>query len=200
MMRRILAVAALTAAASCTQSLPPAGSPPLAPRGEESCYVAKIAPTKARATITFYGWPDNAPPGNKISHPIVHEHAGGNGTYCNPTTFATERANGKRIPYGTKIYVPFLKQYFVREDLCTTSGPTTGSGSNGCYGLWFDLWIGGNGTSKKRAVVWCERRLTPNRPVDVILYPGDGLPVRHTGPIYRNDPAPRGSCDGKPES
>jgi hypothetical protein len=158
-----------------------------------------VNPTTVNATITFYGWPDNSPPGNGIAHRIIHKHAGGDGTYCNPTTFATERSNNEQIRYGIKIYVPFLKQYFIREDLCAASGPPTGSGSNGCYKLWFDLWIGGTGQSKARAVVRCELRLTPNRKVHVILYPRNGLPVAHPGPIYTNEPEPNGSCYGKPE-
>ena len=164
---------------------------------QASCYVIKQDPATVKATITFYGWPDNSPPGNQIAHPIIHKHAGGDGTYCNPTTFATERANNKTIPYGIKIYVPFIKQYFVREDLCAASGPTTGSGSNGCKKLWFDLWIGGNAHSKAHAVVACERKLTPHPPVTVILYPNAGEPVAHAGPIYRNAPPPNGRCDGK---
>jgi hypothetical protein len=164
-----------------------------------SCYVIKQDPTTVKATITFYGWPDNSPPGNGIAHGIIHKHAGGDGTYCNPTTFATERANNKEIPYGIKIYVPFIKQYFIREDLCAASGPRKGSGSNGCRKLWFDLWIGGNGKSKAHAVIKCERKLTPNAKVDVILYPKDGEPVAHPGPIYKNAPPPDGTCDGKPE-
>ena len=86
------------------------------------CYVTKIDPAPVKATITFYGWPDNSPPGNKIAHPVIHNAASGDGTYCNPTTFATERKNDDRIPYGIKIYVPFLKQYFIREDDCAHSG------------------------------------------------------------------------------
>jgi hypothetical protein len=163
------------------------------------CYVIKQAPLTVKATITFYGWPDNSPPGDKIAHPIIHKVAGGDGTYCNPTTFATERSNDKRIPYGIKIYVPFLKQYFIREDDCAPSGPPTGSGSNGCYKLWFDLWIGGTAHSKAGAVIRCEDKLTPNAQVPVILYPDAHLPVAHPGPIYRNDPPPDGTCYGKPE-
>jgi hypothetical protein len=151
-MRRWLPLTVLAALTSCGQPVGPT-TPPLSQSNSSSCYVVMGDRATVHATITFYGWPDNAPPGNKIAHPIVHKHAGGDGTYCNPTTFATERSNNKRIPYGIKIYVPFLKQYFVREDLCTSSGPPTGSGSNGCYGLWFDLWIGGNHASKKHAVV-----------------------------------------------
>ena len=159
-----------------------------------SCYVSKIQPQTAQATITFYGWPDNTPPGNAIAHPVVHQRAGGSGTYCDPTTFATERSNNATIPYGTKIYVPFLKQYFVREDLCAPSGPSTGSGSNGCYKLWFDLWIGGDAKSVTKYVVRCERHLTPSAKVSVILNPDANQPVQHPGPIYNDSPPPQGTC------
>ncbi|HEY1867952.1 MAG TPA: hypothetical protein VGG70_06610 [Candidatus Cybelea sp.] len=198
MMRRLAWVAAIGALASCG---PSAGS--AIPAGDaanaipQSCYVAKRDPTTVKATITFYGWPDNSPPGNQIAHPVIHKHAGGDGTYCNPTTFATEKANNKEIPYGIKIYVPFIKQYFIREDLCAASGPKSGSGSNGCKHLWFDLWIGGTAKSNFHAVIKCERKLTPGKRVSVILWPDDGLPVAHPGPIYRNNPPPNGTCDGK---
>jgi hypothetical protein len=163
------------------------------------CYVTKIEQSPVRATITFYGWPDNSPPGNQIAHPVIHGVASGDGTYCNPTTFATERSNNNRIPYGIKIYVPFLKQYFIREDDCAHSGPHRGHGSNGCSGLWFDLWIGGGKASKAHAVIWCENHLTPNAKVQVYLYPKSGLPVANAGPIYQDDPPPLGRCDGVPE-
>jgi hypothetical protein len=198
MLRRLTILTSVLALAACTQS---SSGPPIPPLGEgsatanASCYVVKKNPTTVEATITFYGWPDNSPPGNQIAHPIIHKHAGGDGTYCNPTTFATERANNQTIPYGIKIYVPFIKQYFIREDLCASSGPKRGSGSNGCHKLWFDLWIGGTGKSNKHAVIACERRLTPNGKVDVILWPDDGMPVAHPGPIYRNNPPPNGTCD-----
>ncbi len=150
---------------------------------QTSCYVIKQDPTPVKATITFYGWPDNSPPGNQIAHPVIHKHAGGDGTYCNPTTFATEKANDKTIPYGIKIYVPFIKQYFVREDLCAASGPKKGSGSNGCKKLWFDLWIGGNGRSKAHDVIKCERQLTPQPP-----RAGDSISQeRRTGRQCRTD-------------
>jgi hypothetical protein len=196
---RLLLLVTALALASCGRAGGPALPPLVNSSGHASCYVVKQDPTTVQATITFYGWPDNSPPGNRIAHGIIHKRAGGDGTYCNPTTFATERANDKTIPYGIKIYVPFLEQYFIREDLCAASGPKKGSGSNGCKKLWFDLWIGGNGKSKAHAVFKCERQLTPNGKVNVILYPAEGLPVENTGPIYRNSPPPDGTCDGKPE-
>jgi hypothetical protein len=197
--RRGLWIAIAVALASCGRSGGPLLPPVAAPARHASCYVVKQDPQTVSATITFYGWPDNSPPGNKIAHGVIHKRAGGDGTYCNPTTFATERANDKRIPYGIKIYVPFIKQYFIREDLCAASGPKKGSGSNGCKKLWFDLWIGGDGKSRAHAVIKCERELTPNNKVSVILYPDDGMPVAHAGPIYRDDPPPNGTCDGTQE-
>ena len=163
------------------------------------CYVTKIDPTTVNATITFYGWPDNSPPGNAIAHPVLHQVASGDGTYCNPTTFATEKKNDSQIPYGIKIYVPFLEQYFIREDDCAHSGPHRGHGHNGCSGLWFDLWIGGDKASLPHAVFWCEDHLTPNGKVQVILNPDDGLSVENAGPIYLDDPVPKGTCFGTPE-
>ena len=198
---RIAAAGTIFTLASCGQSglstsSPVIGPPPAA--SSHACYVTKISNTNATATITFYGWPDNDPPGKAIAHPVIHQRAGGDGTYCNPTTFATERANNKTIPYGTKIYVPILKQYFVREDDCAASGPPVGSGNNGCYKLWFDLWIGGNGKSNTNAVVNCEDSMTPNAKVPVIVDPDASEPVAMPGPIYRNAPAPAGTCYGKP--
>ncbi len=191
---------AALALASCGRASGPALPPAIAPTNDTtSCYTIKQDPTNVSATITFYGWPDNSPPGNKIAHGVIHKRAGGDGTYCNPTTFATERANDKTIPYGIKIYVPFLQQYFIREDLCAASGPKKGSGSNGCKGLWFDLWIGGDAKSKAHDVIKCERELTPNGKVTVILYPKEGMPVQYPGPIYQDDPPPNGTCYGKPE-
>jgi len=194
--RLLILAVSIVSLASCTQSAGPTLPPTSAP-SFQGCYRIKQDPTTVKATITFYGWPDNSPPGNRIAHGVIHKRAGGDGTYCNPTTFATERSNNKSIPYGIKIYVPFLKQYFIREDLCAASGPTTGSGQNGCYKLWFDLWVGGTAKSKPHQVVRCERLLTPNSKVAVILYPRDGMPVARPGPIYRNNPPPNGSCYGK---
>jgi hypothetical protein len=163
------------------------------------CYVTKIDPTTVNATITFYGWPDNSPPGNGIAHPVLHKVASGDGTYCNPTTFATEKKNDSEIPYGIKIYVPTVDQYFIREDDCAHSGPHRGHGHNGCTGLWFDLWIGGDKGSIPHDVFWCENHLTPNGKVQVVLNPQDGLSVENAGPIYQDAPPPRGTCFGTPE-
>ena len=44
--------------------------------------------------MTFYGWPDNRPPGRAIAYQSggfhVHNAAGGTGSYADPITFATD--------------------------------------------------------------------------------------------------------------
>jgi hypothetical protein len=158
-------------------------------RAQSACYNGDHGvPTTVKARTTFYGWWDNTPPGGAIAHPIIHATAGGVGSYCDPTTFATEptKTENAEIPFGTRIYIPFLHKYFLREDDCTPSGPKSGSGSNGCYGLWFDNWIGGNAQTKKARLFHCEIRLTPTLDVDVIVHPHRSQRVNWRGPIYSN--------------
>lgn len=167
----------------------PNGRVPVQQVTSTSCYDGDNgSPTTVSATTTFYGWWDNSPPGGAIAHPVIHATAGGDGSYCDPTTFATEptKAENKKIPYGTRIYIPFLYKYFIREDDCTHSGPSSGSGSNGCSGLWFDNWIGGNSKTKKSTLFNCEDSLTPNGKVNVILHPNGSEQVNWLGPIYSN--------------
>src|SRR5581483_6416833 len=64
---------------------------------------------------TCYGWLDNSPPGAAIAYPQIHSKAGGKGTYSDPVTFATDSAELKP---GTKVYVSYLKKYFIMEDDC----------------------------------------------------------------------------------
>jgi hypothetical protein len=167
-----------------------------------SCYPETGPRSMVSATVTFYGWPDNTPPGRAIAHPVIHNFAAGDGTYCNPTTFATEptKTENALFPYGTRLYVVFLHQYFIREDDCTPSGPPVGNGNNGCYKIWFDLWVGGTKESNTNAVVNCENALTPNGQSIVWVNPPPDLPVEHPGSLYNNDPPPAGTCFGMPGS
>jgi hypothetical protein len=116
--------------------------------------------------VTLYGWPDNDPPGNAIAYPRKHSHAGGKGTYSDPVTFATR--NG--LKPGTIIYIPYMKKYFIMEDLCAA-----------CNGSWIDLWAGGSNATRNQ-VLACENSLTRNRAA-VILNPAKNLAV-NTTPIF----------------
>src|SRR5947207_788397 len=108
--------------------------------------------------LTFYGWWDNTPPGNDISDPQIHSGAGGKGTFADPITFATAKAE---LAPGTKVWVPRVKKYFIMEDTCQECGEDwSGHGPNGGPGLrHIDLWIGGKGGSAFDAID-CEDALT----------------------------------------
>jgi hypothetical protein len=125
------------------------------------------AATTQQTFLTFYGWYDNTPPGNDISHPKIHSGAGGKGTFADPITFATATAE---LSPGTKVWVPRVKKYFIMEDDCQECGEDWSShGPNGGPGLrHIDLWIGGKGGSAFDAID-CEDALTH--------YNADGTPV-----------------------
>lgn len=118
-------------------------------------------------TLTFYGYPDNTPPGTRIHFPGPpprHSSAGGSGTFDNPTTVA-----GGRWPAGTRMYLPYLNKYLIVEDSCS-----------GCSGNHIDVWVGGNGRNNA-AVLACERRLTPSGTVPVEIDPPPGRSVSAGG-------------------
>jgi len=83
-----------------------------------------------------------------------------------------------------RIYVPYLDKYFIREDDCTNSGPSSGSGSQGCTGTWFDLWVGGDSATNKTALFNCETGLTQSGTVSVVINPPSTETVNWLGPIY----------------
>jgi hypothetical protein len=124
---------------------------------------AADAPEDASGTLsvyaTFYGWADNSPPGAAIAYPksggypTLHETAGGTGSYADPITFATDKAE---LAVGTVLYVPFIEKYAIMEDDCAEcdSDWTTGR-------KWhIDLWMNSNGTESSPSLVSCEDRWT----------------------------------------
>ena len=134
----------------------------------------------ARATVTFYGGPDNDPPGSTdIAHPNGrHTAAGGVGTAADPITLASDP---RELPPGTAVYVPWLQKYFVMEDDCATCTDEWNKGH-----AHIDLWTAPAGA----AVQACEQALTPEAPVLLEVNPPPGRPV-DTRPLYN---ASTGAC------
>lgn len=182
---RILAVAgaaALTGAAVTAQAAQAAGSPQSQ---------AKPASSTARFYVTLYGYVDNTPPSAIISNPVIHQQAGGTGTYSDPVTFATDTREEKP---GTIVYYSYLQKYFIMEDTCDECSKDW-TGNNGDNPVpprnghrWrIDLWAGGNKASLKQPdkndLLNCEDNLTQDNGGTVTLNPAKNLPVDKT-PIY----------------
>ena len=125
--------------------------------------------------MTFYGWPDNSPPGGAIAYPknggfpTVHNTAGGSGTYADPITFATDQAE---LPVGTLLFAPVIEKYLVMEDDCAECD-TDWSSSQKWH---IDVWMNSNGTDNSNAVLDCEDQWTQSTTV-VEVNPPPGRPA-----------------------
>ncbi|RAK72020.1 uncharacterized protein BO72DRAFT_390486 [Aspergillus fijiensis CBS 313.89] len=127
-------------------------------------------------TYTFYGYPDNDPPGAAIAYECPHRSgsgtAGGTGTYDDPLTFAT--APGE-FELCEVIYSPYLQKYLIHEDYCES-----------CTRHWphmwhVDVWLGGDSVGAAAEQLSCEARLTPElESQSVVRGPRGDLPVDGT--------------------
>jgi hypothetical protein len=125
--------------------------------------------------MTFYGWPDNSPPGDAIAYPknggfpTVHSAAGGTGTYADPITFATDQAE---LPVGTLLFAPVIEKYLVMEDDCAECDTDWNSSQK-----WhIDVWMNSNGADDSNAVLACEDQWTQSSTV-VEVNPPPGRPA-----------------------
>jgi hypothetical protein len=125
--------------------------------------------------MTFYGWPDNSPPGGAIAYPknggfpTVHDTASGAGSYDDPITYATDKAE---LPVGTLLFAPVIAKYLVMEDDCAECDTDWTSS-----GKWhIDVWMNSNGTDDSNAVLGCEDQWTQSTTV-VEVNPPRGRPA-----------------------
>lgn len=152
--------------------------------------------TISNAFTTGYTWFDNTPRGSaQISAPVIHDQAGGTGTWEDPITLAVGHTDegGKDTldyPAGTRFYMPKVRRYFIVEDACGDGG----SPQNGpCHSLdtapegattWLDMYLGGGNGDSDSAAHDCADRLTGL--TTVIQDPADDLPVTE-GALFSND-------------
>ena len=77
--------------------------------------------TQSDVTVTFYGYPDNSPPGPGTAYNCGGRNniAGGTGTYDDPLTMATASGEFSQCEI---VYLPYLEKYVRYEDECTQCG------------------------------------------------------------------------------
>ncbi|RAL04409.1 uncharacterized protein BO80DRAFT_441874 [Aspergillus ibericus CBS 121593] len=126
---------------------------------------------------TFYGYPDNDPPGPAISYDCGRGlTAAGTGTYADPLTFASAP---DEFDYCEIIYDPYLRKYLRHEDYCVQCVTDWGNKS---YHI--DVWTGSNWLSGDDDQIACEKSLTPQaQSQSVMRYPSSNLTVDVT-PLY----------------
>ncbi len=138
---------------------------------------ASDAPTVHTQAVemTFYGWPDNSPPGAAIAYPksggfpTVHDLAGGTGSYDDPITFATDQAE---FPVGTRLFAPVIEKYLMMEDDCVECD----SDWSTTHSWHIDVWMNSNGADDSNAVLDCEDQWTRTTTV-VEVDPPPGRPA-----------------------
>lgn len=175
---------AITPFVITSSSTPPVTPPPQA--GEK--YI--------NAYTTAYTYWDNTPPGSAaISHPIIHQKAGGTGTFADPITIAVGHTivGGKQTldyPAGTKFYIPNVRRYFIVEDSCgdgntPQNGPCHTGYPSGTT-TWVDMWIDG-ATGTRAASDACAGAVTDeNGEVHLIIQNPASDYVVVPGPVFSN--------------
>ncbi|KAK0653639.1 Uncharacterized protein DIS24_g5874 [Lasiodiplodia hormozganensis] len=126
-------------------------------------------------THTFYGYPDNDPPGPAIAYDCGRGFsAGGTGTYNDPLTFAS--AEGEFEPCEV-IYDPYTRKYLRYEDYCQAC---TDDWANGNI-RHLDVWTGSTTVNGGDTQIQCENDLTPaENSQTIVRKPASNLPVDTT--------------------
>ncbi len=168
-----------TASGDSAQDGPAAGGGAVS--GAVSGALSKIptGPTKQlKIWLTGYSYQDNTPPGSAIvSHPILHQKAGGTGTYTDPITVASPGTkDNMAFPAATRFYLPSVARYVIVEDSGASPPP---SGTDGHL----DMWVDGEGGDKS-ASDSCMNTITSTS-AQAIENPPPGEPVT-SGPITAN--------------
>jgi hypothetical protein len=178
------------AATPAPAPVPPVVAVPAPVPAQQAPSTPAAGESRFSAYITAYTYWDNTPPGSSdISDPIIHQKAGGTGTFADPITLAVGHsyAGGVHtLDYapGTKFYLPYLKKYFIVEDTCGDgSHPENGPCHTGYQGHpWLDLWIdGANGTRSSTNA--CAEELTEVHAI--IENPASNYAVV-PGPVYND--------------
>lgn len=116
---------------------------------------------------TFYGFPDNSPPGPATAYTCGLGRgytAGGDGSYDNPLTMATAPGEYDRCEI---VWSPYVRKYLIFQDTCAAC---TDDFENGIKHV--DLWLGSPTHNARKDVKRCERALTPDEAQTIVRDPG----------------------------
>jgi hypothetical protein len=112
---------------------------------------------------------DNIPPGPaEVTDPVVHDTAGGQGTFDDPVTLAVPL--GSDFDPGTRLYLPSVRRYGVVEDF--DPGPPSADD--------VAVWVDGEGGSEGAVDACLDRSAGPTH---AEVDPPPGRPVI-PGPIF----------------
>jgi hypothetical protein len=152
--------------------------------------------TDEQVTVTFYGYPDNTPPGSGIECNLPSqsscgtcnsngdpnnittattcgprgERAGGTGAYDDPLTMASA---SKWFCHLEVVYLPYLMKYLRYEDYCQQCTQDAASGKT----THIDIWTGSVVTNGGKVQVACENTMTPGGLQTMVRNPAPDLPV-----------------------
>ncbi|KAJ5398340.1 hypothetical protein N7509_006453 [Penicillium cosmopolitanum] len=139
--------------------------------------VGTACSTPGNFIITFYGFPDNSPPGSGTAYNCGGRNyiAGGSGTYDDPVTIAT--APGE-LDVCEIVYLPLLTKYGRREDDCAQC---TTDYSNGEPHI--DIWTGSSNINGGQNQIDCEDNLTYGGRYTIVRNPPTNYGV-NTSPLF----------------
>ncbi|KAL9582062.1 MAG: hypothetical protein Q9212_003513 [Teloschistes hypoglaucus] len=135
--------------------------------------------------VTFFGYPDNSPPGAGIAFTQCGRSlAGGTGTHDDPISLAT--ATQGDFAVCDIVYLPWLKKYARYDDDCEQCGKDWDNGRQ--YHI--DLWTGSTTVDGGQTQIECENSL-PGGQQTIIRHPANDLDT-DTTPLFSN-----GNCNRK---
>ncbi|KAL8627063.1 hypothetical protein Q9189_007231 [Teloschistes chrysophthalmus] len=138
--------------------------------------------------ITFFGYPDNSPPGAGIAFTQCGRSlAGGTGTHDDPISFAT--ATQGDFAVCDIVYLPWLKKYARYDDDCEQCGKDWDNG----HQYHIDLWTGSTTVNGGRIQIECENSL-PGGQQTIIRHPATDLDT-DTTPFFSNGNCNRNTFD-----
>jgi hypothetical protein len=133
--------------------------------------VAMACTKVTKVTHTFYGYPDNDPPGPSTAYDCGRGYkAGGTGTYTDPLTFASAPGEFNQCEI---IYDPYTRKYLRFEDFCAQCDSDWKASPKIAH---IDLWTGSSTVNGGQDQINCENNLTPGSQT-IVRQPAKNLPV-----------------------